>query len=114
MSSAGNRTSYFPARSRCRPATVPAQAGRDRAKAGRQPRLQDRARPESASSLSISSQVLASILPALTEQLKQQHEEIYEIEIKRQCTQHRFLVGNFNRVRLEIHLLDALGVVRSK
>src|SRR5882757_5270418 len=55
--------------------------------------------------------ILASILPALTEQLKQQHEEIYEIEIERQRTHHGLLAGDFNRVRLQIHFLDALGVV---
>src|SRR5258708_32505529 len=96
------------------PATVRAQAGRDRAKAGRPPRLQGRARPESTSSLSIPSRMLASILPALTKQLKQQHEEIYEIEIKRQRTEHRLLAGDFTRIRLQIHLLDALRVVCGK
>src|SRR3979409_2424818 len=57
------------------------------------------------------SRVLASILPALTEQLKQHHEQINEVEIERQRTKHCLLICDFSRVRFKIHLLDALRVV---
>src|ERR1700694_2168822 len=90
MSSAGNKTSYSPAQSRCRQAGVPTRFGLDRAKAGQSLELPGRARSENAPSLSVS-HALASILPALTEQLKQQHEQIYEVEIERQRTEHGFL-----------------------
>src|SRR6202040_1332200 len=49
---------------------------------------------------------LASIIPALAEQLQQQHEKIDEIEVERKRTHHRLLVCDFSAVRLEIHLLD--------
>src|ERR1700730_4717633 len=55
--------------------------------------------------------VVASILSALTEQLKQHHEKIYEVEIERQRTEHCLLTCDFGRVRFKIHLLDALRVV---
>src|SRR5258707_13099798 len=54
---------------------------------------------------------LSSIIPAVTEQLKEYHEEIYEIEIERQRPHHSLLACDFGRVRLQIHLLDALRVV---
>src|SRR6195256_132836 len=61
-----------------------------------------------------SSRAIASTLSALTEQLKQQHEKIYEVEIERQRTEHCLLACDFNRVRLEIHLLDTLRVICGK
>jgi hypothetical protein len=43
---------------------------------------------------------LASIIPALAEQLQQHHEKIDEIEVERQRTHHRLLVCDFSAVRL--------------
>src|ERR1700716_4520798 len=113
LSSGGSRTSHSPARSQCRRAAAPTRSGSDRAKAGRPPGLQGRGRSESAPSLSIL-RVIASTLSALTEQLKQQHEKIYEVERERQRTAHCLLTCDFSRVRLEIHLLDTLRVVCGK
>ena len=53
----------------------------------------------------------SSALPALTEQLQQQHEEIDEVEIKRERSEHGLLAGYFERVRLQIQSLDALRVL---
>jgi hypothetical protein len=64
--------------------------------------------------LSIPRGLFASILSALAEQLKQHREEIYEVEIESQRTEHRLFIRDFSRVRLKIHLLDALGVVCGK
>jgi hypothetical protein len=46
----------------------------------------------------VSSPVAASIFPALAEQLQQHHEKIYEVEIERERTEHRFLIRDFGRV----------------
>src|SRR3984957_16120289 len=110
MSSAENKMLHFRAGSRCRRGAGPTRSGSDRAKAGQPLEGQGRARPESAPSVNLSDS-LASIIPALAEQLQQHHEKIDEVEIKRQRTHHRLLVCNFSAVRLEIHLLDTLGVV---
>jgi hypothetical protein len=42
--------------------------------------------------------VVASILSALTQQLKQHHEKIYEVEIERQRTEYCLLSCGFTRV----------------
>src|ERR1700704_5297366 len=57
---------------------------------------------------------LPSIVAALTEQLEEDHEEIYEIEIERQRAEYGLLAGDISGVGLQIHLLDALGIVGGK
>src|SRR4051812_5738221 len=42
--------------------------------------------------------VVGSILSALAKQLKQHHEEIYKVEVERQCTEHCLLACDFTRV----------------
>src|ERR1700737_435778 len=59
-------------------------------------------------------EIVRSIVSALTEQLKQHHEQIYEIEIERQRPKHRLLACDLTGLRLQIHLLDALRVVCGK
>src|SRR3984893_6327360 len=46
----------------------------------------------------VSSLVPASVLRALAEQLQQHHEKIYEVEVERERTEHRFLIRDFGRV----------------
>src|SRR3984885_3665976 len=113
MSSAENKALHFRAGSRCRRAAGPTRSGSDRVKAGRAAGGQGRAPPESAPSRA-TSRIAASTIPALAEQLQQHHEKIDEVEVERQRTLHRLLVSDFSAVRLEIHLLDTLGVVGGK
>src|SRR3984957_14334064 len=83
----------------------PKQAGQQKDKAEHDQKTRHRGQPLGS---------LASIIPALAEQLQQQHEKIDEIEVERKRTHHRLLVSDFSAVRLEIHLLDSLGVVGGK
>src|ERR1700719_3917650 len=83
----------------------PKQAGQQEDKAEHDQKARHRVQPLGS---------LASIIPALAEQLQQHHEKIDEIEVERQRTHHRLLVSDFSAVRLEIHLLDTLGVVGGK
>src|ERR1700704_838783 len=57
---------------------------------------------------------IPSIVAALTEQLEEDHEKIYEIEIERQRAEHGLLAGDISAVVLQIHLLDALSIVGGK
>src|SRR3984957_10581230 len=75
----------------------PKQAGQQEDKAEHDQKARHRVQPLES---------LASIIPALAEQLQQHHEKIDEIEVERQRTHHRLLVSDFSAVRLEIHLLD--------
>src|SRR6202023_2408042 len=113
MSPAENKMLHFRAGSRCRRAAGPTRSGSDRAKAGRP--LEGKAEYDQKTrhrGQHLGS--LASIIPALAEQLQQHHEKIDEVEIKRKRTHHRLLVCDFSAVRLEIHLLDTLGVEGGK
>src|SRR3977135_4287041 len=57
---------------------------------------------------------IPSIVAALTEQLEEDHEKIYEIEIERQRAEHGLLAGDISAVGLQIYFLDALRIVGGK
>jgi hypothetical protein len=56
------------------------------------------ATPSTIRKRAIAVEIAASILSALTEQLKQYHEKIYEVEIERERAEHRLFACDFEGI----------------